>query len=122
MRRRGSGCEPVLFDWGRARVGSPLEDVSSWLQVLGRWEPEAKRRHDTLLAHYLAARGLTASLTRSLRDAYWLAGASNALAGALLYHLATSVRPDISDQERWLARVAAADWLRVVRRADACLH
>jgi Ser/Thr protein kinase RdoA (MazF antagonist) len=47
-----SGERPVLLDWGRARLGSPLEDVSSWLQSLGYWEPEAQRRHDTLLAGY----------------------------------------------------------------------
>src|SRR5690606_32684218 len=34
VRRRDGGRQPVLIDWGRARIGSPLEDVSSWLQCL----------------------------------------------------------------------------------------
>ena len=43
----------VLIDWGRSRTGSPFEDVASWLQSLGCWEPQARRRHDTLLRAYL---------------------------------------------------------------------
>lgn len=119
VRRRKGLVRPVLLDWARARVGSPLEDVSSWLQALGYWEPEAKRRHDTLLAGYLAARDLPPLLTRSLRDAYWFAAASNALAGALAVHLAEAIRPDATPDERQAAARNAADWLRVVRRADA---
>lgn len=57
-RARGGGIRPVFLDWGRARIGSPLEDVSSWLQSLGFWEPRARRQHDTLLRIYLRARGL----------------------------------------------------------------
>ncbi|MGH2355837.1 MAG: phosphotransferase, partial [Chloroflexota bacterium] len=30
LRRRGAAEQAVLLDWGRARLGSPLEDVSSW--------------------------------------------------------------------------------------------
>ncbi|MGK3963824.1 phosphotransferase family protein [Sorangium sp. So ce118] len=125
IRRRGGVAEPVLLDWARARVGSPLEDVSSWLQALGYWEPEARRRHDTLLAGYLAARGLAPALTRPLRDAYWFAAASNALAGALGYHLAIASdtragQPGGAYDARAAAARNAADWLRVIRRADAC--
>lgn len=127
IRRRDGVAEPVLLDWARARVGSPLEDVSSWLQALGTWEPEARRRHDTLLAGYLAARGLSPVLTRSLRDAYWFAAASNALAGALGYHLSIAgagagdaAEPGASPDARAAAARNAADWLRVIRRADAC--
>lgn len=115
-----SGERPVLLDWGRARLGSPLEDVSSWLQSLGYWEPAAKRRHDTLLAGYLAARGLPARADRELRDAYWLAGASNALSGALLVHLRTSGDAPPGSRQRAAAVQAAADALRVIRRAVAC--
>lgn len=115
-----SGGRPVLLDWGRARLGSPLEDVSSWLQSLGYWEPAAKRRHDTLLAGYLAARGLPARADRELRDAYWLAGASNALSGALLVHLRTSRNAPPGSRERAAGIQAAADALRVIRRAVAC--
>ena len=110
----------MLLDWGRARLGSPLEDVSSWLQSLGYWEPAAKRRHDTLLAGYLAARGLAARADRELRDAYWLAGASNALSGALLVHLRTSRDAPPGSRQRAAADQAAADALRVIRRAAAC--
>ncbi|XXX81528.1 phosphotransferase [Sorangium sp. So ce134] len=123
VRRRDGVAEPVLLDWARARIGSPLEDVSSWLQALGYWEPEARRRHDTLLAGYLSARGLAPALTRPLRDAYWFAAASNALAGALGVHLATASRasdPGATPDARAAAARNAADWLRVIRRADAC--
>jgi Ser/Thr protein kinase RdoA (MazF antagonist) len=120
VRRRNGLAEPVLLDWGRARLGSPLEDVASWLQSLAAWEPEARRRHDTLLGGYLAAWGLERRLGRELRATYWLAGASNALAGALSSHLSVLAEPMGSP-----ARVAGADWaarhwLRVLRRADAC--
>lgn len=119
LRVRGGRPEPVLLDWGRARTGSPLEDVSSWLQSLGYWEPQARRRHDTLLVRYLAARGLPPRLDRGLRDAYWIAGASNVLAGALSYHVwrVTEAR---ADAERSRALDAAGDALRIIRRADAC--
>ncbi|WP_437763350.1 aminoglycoside phosphotransferase family protein [Sorangium sp. So ce764] len=120
IRHRGGITEPVLLDWARARVGSPLEDVSSWLQALGYWEPEARRRHDTLLAGYLVARGLAPVLTRPLRDAYWFAAASNVLAGALGHQLSMASRPGASPKARAAATRNATDWLRVIRRADAC--
>jgi aminoglycoside phosphotransferase (APT) family kinase protein len=118
--RSRHGARAVLLDWGRARLGSPLEDVSSWLQSLGFWEPVARRAHDTLLLRYMRARGWGAAITRQFRDAYWLAGACNAFAGALRYHL--SVMNDFSraPRDRALALSAAADWLRIVRRADEC--
>jgi hypothetical protein len=119
VRRRGRGDEPVLLDWGRARIGSPFEDVASWLQSLGFWEPEARRFHDTLLATYLSAFGVERKLTSEVRAACWMAGASNAVAGALLHHLSI-----VGDERQAASRRAAAwravhDWLRVVRRADA---
>jgi aminoglycoside phosphotransferase (APT) family kinase protein len=110
----------VLLDWGRARIGSPLEDVSSWLQSLGFWEPQARRAHDTLLWRYVRARGLATAITRQFRDAYWLAGACNAFAGALLYHLAVMNDSARSQAARATSARAAADWLRIVRRADDC--
>ncbi|AUX42539.1 hypothetical protein SOCE26_039720 [Sorangium cellulosum] len=119
VRERDGRADPVLLDWARARVGSPLEDVSSWLQALGYWEPAARRRHDTLLAGYLAARGLAPALTRPLRDAYWSAAASNVLAGALRYQLSEAIRPGAAPGARAAAARNAADWLRVIRRADA---
>jgi hypothetical protein len=120
LRRHQGHDEPVLLDWARARIGSPLEDVSSWLQSLGAWEPEARRRHDTLVGWYLAARGMERRLGRDLRGAYWLAGASNALAGALSYHLSTLMDERASSVRVAIAEGAARDWLRVLRRADAC--
>jgi hypothetical protein len=121
MRRTLTGTVPVFLDWGRSRIGSPLEDAASWLQSLGYWEPEAKRRHDTLLTGYLAARGTTCRLTRELRDAYWLAAASNLLAGAMLYHLGiASQASTLSSSKRFGALRALGDCLRVLRRADAC--
>ena len=121
MVRTGEEADPVvLLDWGRARLGSPLEDVSSWLQSLGYWEPEAKRRHDTLLRRYLAARGLSRELTRELRRLYWLAGACNVFAGALRYHLAVADGlGGAPSRSRAEAARLARDQLRVIRRADA---
>jgi len=119
LRRRRGRADPVLLDWGRARIGSPLEDVSSWLQSLGAWEPEARRRHDTLLAGYLAARGVSSRITGELRAVYWLAGASNALAGALAYHLAMLLDDRPSSRARARAGYLAREWTRVIRRAAA---
>jgi Ser/Thr protein kinase RdoA (MazF antagonist) len=117
--RRGPATRAVFADWGRARCGSPLEDVSSWLHSLGFWEPEARRRHDTLLKRYFERRGRRDALSRSIRDAVWLASATNALAGALDYHLWSMSRPAVTARQREAAAGAARDWLRIIRRADA---
>jgi aminoglycoside phosphotransferase (APT) family kinase protein len=106
LAARGAGPTPVLLDWGRARVGSPLEDVASWLQTLACWEPAARARHDTLLAAYVRARGGGAVLGAPLRRAVWLAGASNALAGALLHQLDVATRPETPRAARAPARRA----------------
>lgn len=119
VRRRGRGDEPVLLDWGRARAASPLEDVSSWLQSLGFWEQAARRHHDRLFGDYLSALGSERKLTTQIRAAYWMAGASNALAGPLLHHLAIAEDERQAASRRAAAFQAARDWLRVVRRADA---
>jgi hypothetical protein len=120
-RRNGRHLEPVLVDWARARHGSALEDVSSWLHSLGAWEPQARRRHDTLLRRYLGARGLPTRLGSETRDLYWLAGASNALAGALAYHLATAAAERPVAMHGAAARCARG-WLRVLRRASERLR
>lgn len=118
LRRRRGQSEPVFIDWGRARYGSALEDVSSWLQSLGYWEPEARRRHDTFLRDYLCARGAEDSLSSDLRAAYWMAGASNALAGALRYHCWCAMNAS-TIRARAAGAHAADGWLRVIVRADA---
>jgi hypothetical protein len=121
VRRQDARDCPVLVDWARLRIGSALEDVSSWLQSLGFWDAEARRRHDTLLSAYLTARGEPARLSRDLRDAYWLAAACNLLAGAIEYHLGIVEADDqVPEKRRAAASKAAADCLRVIRRADAC--
>jgi aminoglycoside phosphotransferase (APT) family kinase protein len=120
VRRRAGKHEPILIDWGRARAGSPLEDLSGWLQSLSYWEPRARLRHDTLLGSYLSARGLERRLSSDLRAAYWLAGASNALSGALEYHLSVLVGESPATASQRAAAVhSACDWLRIVRRAAA---
>jgi hypothetical protein len=69
---------------------------------------------------YLAARGLSTPLGRELRDAYWLAGACNVLAGALRYHLVVADGwGGAPSHARADAVRAARDHLRVIRRADA---
>jgi hypothetical protein len=122
--RRRDGCDqPVLLDWGRARLGSPLEDLSSWLLSLRPLEGDAERSHDTLLGSYLSALGLERRLTADIRAAYWLAGASNALAGALLHHLAIARDVRQSAACRAAAFRSTGCLLRVIKRADAwCSH
>jgi Ser/Thr protein kinase RdoA (MazF antagonist) len=123
VRQRAGKQEPILIDWGRARTGSPLEDLNAWLQSLGYWEPQARRRHDTLLAGYLSARGMERRLSRELRAAYWLAGASNALSGALAYHLSVLLdETEACDARKRSAAHSAHDWLRIIRRAAAVWH
>ena len=119
VRRRGGRDVPVLLDWGRARVGSPLEDVTSWLQSLSYWEPQAMRRHDTLFAEYLSARGMPTRRDPALRRAYWLAAASNVLAGALRYHVHMATSEEAGAAGRAAALRAARDALRIIRRAEA---
>nr|WP_250157241.1 aminoglycoside phosphotransferase family protein [Tianweitania aestuarii] len=117
--RRGAAQKPVLIDWGRARQGSPLEDVSSMLQSLRLYEPAALQRHDSLLKAYLAAHYGEDRITDTTRSAYWVAGASNALAGALSWHLMIASDENRSSQHRAAAFGAAKDCLRVIRRACA---
>ena len=116
LRTRAARAEVVFLDWGRSRIGSPLEDVSSWLLSLRSWEPAAARDHDTLFRAYLAAMGRPAALTTELRDAYWFAAASNVLAGALRYQL--SVARESSGKTRATAISQARAALRMIRRAD----
>jgi aminoglycoside phosphotransferase (APT) family kinase protein len=118
MRRRTAGVEPVLLDWARARAGSPLEDVSAWVQSLGHWEPQARRFHDTLVRTYLVARGLEPVMDNHFRLLYWLAGACNALAGALRYHV-EALGQARTPATRATALTLIQKWLRVIRCADA---
>jgi hypothetical protein len=120
-RDRGGRLEVLLVDWARARIGSALEDVSAWLQSLAVWEPEMHRRHDTLLARYLAAAGAAPRLTTELRDLYWLATASNALAGALAVHLTTVAAQPAYDPAAPAARCARG-WIRALRQGRARLR
>jgi aminoglycoside phosphotransferase (APT) family kinase protein len=116
---RGRSRQAVFIDWVRVRLGSAFEDVCSWLQSLRYWEWETRRRHDTLLRRYLAARGMRDRLDSGVRERYWLAGASNALAGALRYH-ASFIHDGHDAATRAEHARAALDWLRILRRAHAC--
>ena len=111
----------AFIDWARARFGSPLEDVASWLHSLGCWEPEARRRHDTLLRAYLEARSSKQPLTTELRTAYWYASASNGLSGAIRYHLAVLTDPECSPDMKSDAARSLWEWERVIRRVAAIL-
>jgi aminoglycoside phosphotransferase (APT) family kinase protein len=118
LRRGDTGIEVVLVDWARARIGSPLEDVASWLHSLGCWEPQARRRHDTLMRAYLHARAVARPFASDVRVEYWLASVSNGLAGAIRYHLAVLSDPTTSESARYDSRRALTAWERVVRRAS----
>lgn len=118
--RAGRGSpRVVLIDWGRARRGSPLEDVASWLHSLGCWEPEARRRHDSLLRIYLESRTTPRPIGASLRRDYWFASASNGLAGAIRYHLAVLWDRGAAPQRHYDAWRALRAWERVIRRTAA---
>ncbi|MCV0397232.1 MAG: aminoglycoside phosphotransferase family protein [Rhizobiaceae bacterium] len=119
VRQRQSRPRPVFLDWARARLGSPLEDISSWLQSLGIHEREARRRHDALLHDYLSEIGHDRRIGSSLRAAYWIASARNALGGALLHHIRIAEDERRHERERLEAYRMARDWVRVIRRADA---
>lgn len=116
LRVRSGKPAAVFIDWARSRVGSPLEDVSSWLQTLRYWEPNAAKRHDSLLKSYLESRGLP--MTRELRDAYWVSAGSNVLAGALRFQVTQAAGTTGRAREHAVGQTM--EWLRVVRRADAC--
>jgi hypothetical protein len=111
----------VLIDWARARRGSPLEDLASWLHSLGCWEPNARRRHDTLLQIYLDARGEPRELSVQLRSRYWYASACNGLSGAIRYHLSVLSNLECSADLRYHSLRALAEWERVIRRVAAIL-
>ncbi|HMA93642.1 MAG TPA: aminoglycoside phosphotransferase family protein [Polyangiaceae bacterium] len=117
VRRSRGTSEPLLIDWARARLGSPLEDVSSWIEWLAFWEFGAKRKHDTLLSSYLRARGIAAPPSAELRDAYWAASAINCCSGALAYHLDRAGDVTLRAQQQAAALCAAHHCLRAVRRA-----
>ncbi|HEX9982483.1 MAG TPA: aminoglycoside phosphotransferase family protein [Thermoanaerobaculia bacterium] len=116
MLRNGAARPEVVFlDWGRSRIGSPLEDVSSWLLSLRSWEPAAARDHDSLFRAYLAAAGQPTAFTAELRDVYWMAAASNVLAGALRYQLLVARESTGMTRETAIAQARAA--FRIIRRA-----
>jgi hypothetical protein len=121
LRGDTSHCDVALIDWARARLGSPLEDVASWLHSLGCWEPEARRRHDTLMRVYLEAQCTPQLFASDVRVHYWLASASNGLAGAIRYHLALLSDASTTEAQRYDSGRALIAWERVIRRAAALL-
>jgi hypothetical protein len=122
LRRADGSVHVVLIDWARARIGAPLEDVASWLHSLGCWEPEARRRHDTLMRAYLEARRLPCAFSSDLRADYWFASVSNGLSGAIRYHLAVLAGSTATPAAQRNSGVALIAWERVVRRAAALLN
>lgn len=119
--RAGESGEIAFIDWARARFGSPLEDVASWLHSLGCWEPEARRRHDTLLRAYLEARSAKQALTPKLRRAYWYASASNGLSGAIRYHLSVLTDPECASEMKTDSARVLNTWERIIRRVATIL-
>jgi aminoglycoside phosphotransferase (APT) family kinase protein len=113
----GVSSDAFLIDWGRTRLGSPFEDLSSWLQSLGVWEQRARQGHDRLLRRYLHARGLDA-ITPRVRDHYWIAAGCNSLSGALRFHLLVAFdQPEGSGAREYHVGIANR-WMAVVRRAE----
>jgi aminoglycoside phosphotransferase (APT) family kinase protein len=121
VRAGGRPGRIVLIDWAASRIGSPLEDVASWLHSLGCWDADSRRRHDSLLAAYLRARQHPMRLDAAVRANYWLASASNGLAGAIRYHLSVLLDPASSGRARRASLRALDEWQRVMRRAAAVL-
>ncbi|HVL70008.1 MAG TPA: aminoglycoside phosphotransferase family protein [Vicinamibacterales bacterium] len=121
VRSGGGPYRIVLIDWARARLGSPLEDVASWLHSLGCWDVEARRRHDSLLAVYLQARHPPIRFDAAVRANYWLASASNGLSGAIRYHLVMLGNPAVTGKARADSQRALDEWQRVIRGAAAAL-
>lgn len=119
--RAAESDEIAFIDWARARLGSPLEDVASWLHSLGCWEPEARRRHDTLLRAYLEARTPKQAITTELRKHYWYASASNGLSGAIRYHLLVLNDPAATSEMKSSSARALREWERVIRRVAEIL-
>jgi aminoglycoside phosphotransferase (APT) family kinase protein len=107
--------QAAFIDWARARIGSPLEDIASWLHSLGCWEPQARRRHDTLMRAYLEAGRVRRPFAADVRFDYWLASASNGLAGAIRYHLAVLSDSAATESARYDSGRALREWERVVR-------
>jgi aminoglycoside phosphotransferase (APT) family kinase protein len=121
LRGSEGSLDVVLLDWARARLGSPLEDVASWLHSLGCWEPEARRRHDTLMRSYLDARRNRQPFASDVRLNYWLASSSNGLSGAIRYHLAVLSDAASTEAARYDSGRALNAWQRVIRRTAAFL-
>jgi aminoglycoside phosphotransferase (APT) family kinase protein len=119
--RGPADTDVVLLDWARARVGSPLEDVASWLHSLGCWEPEARRRHDTLMRTYLQACHTQLAFAPDVRTLYWFASVSNGLAGAIRYHLSV-LSGGRSPATRADSSRALRAWTRVVSGAARLLR
>jgi hypothetical protein len=118
LRDESAHPSVVLIDWGRARLGSPLEDVSSWVESLGHWEPTLCTQRQMLLRHYLRARGLPLGLGREVALSYWVAAACNALAGALQYHLRQALGADQVPSQQVEAVRAVRDHGRAIQWAD----
>jgi aminoglycoside phosphotransferase (APT) family kinase protein len=122
LRRNATGSDVVLIDWARARLGSPLEDIASWLHSLGCWEPQARKRHDTLMRAYLEARQVPLRFDADLRLAYCLASSSNGLSGAIRYHLAMVGAATTTASARANSALALRAWQRVIRQAAAIIR
>ncbi len=121
IARASEKVKITFLDWARARLGSPLEDLASWLHSLGCWEPDARRRHDTLLRAYLEARSSNQIITSEFRKLYWYASASNGLSGAIRYHLAVLNDQTASGEMRTISAGVLREWERVVKRVAAIL-
>jgi aminoglycoside phosphotransferase (APT) family kinase protein len=121
VRRTPTSLDVLLIDWARARIGSPFEDVASWLHSLGCWEPQARRRHDTLMRAFLVSGRAPRTFSSELRATYWFASVSNGLSGAIRYHLAVMTDAQATEGARANSGAALIAWERVVRRAAALL-
>jgi aminoglycoside phosphotransferase (APT) family kinase protein len=122
LRQAADDIDVILIDWARARLGSPLEDIASWLHSLGCWEPQARKRHDTLMRAYLESGSIPRRFDADVRDAYWLASVSNGLAGAIRYHVTVLANAHATQEAHAHSGLALIAWERVVRRAAGLVN
>ncbi|MGC4063911.1 MAG: hypothetical protein QM784_04605 [Polyangiaceae bacterium] len=103
----------IGLELGSARPGRTSARGFEWL---GFWEPAVERARDYLFGSYLATRGWCSSSVAS--EVYWTAAALNCCGGTLAFYLERAEDPNVSPQNRDLARRAIHQCARLLRNAE----